>query len=222
MAGFRRLNQMLGQWSLTTDMAPCVARDVFTLVAGKGGPSNPYTIGDGGDFDVPKPAANALTGAGLLLGDSSPVVEVPIGIETDDAFQLTAIKELSNAQFTTLYYRPTFTGNLGTIILWPVPDTAQNGLALYRLTQLTAFLSLTTSYDLPEGYEEAIDYNLAVRLAGVYGRAVSQDVGQLAVTSLATVKRSNYKMTDLVTDPMLTNGYSGGYVIQTGGFQRNS
>jgi hypothetical protein len=210
-----------GAWSLAPLMAPCIAREVFALTADKGGPSDPYTIGPGGDFNTTKPAANALTGAGLLLGTSDPVVEVPIPIITDDMFQWTSIKELSNAQFTTLYYRATYQDGLGTIILWPVPDTAENSLALYRLTQLTSFLSLTAQYDVPEGYEEAIDYNLAIRLAAPYGRPVTPDISALAVTSLAAVKRANTKPGDVPIDPMFAGSPNGGYIIQSGGNQWN-
>jgi len=219
--GFRRLNHMIRAWSLATQMAPCVTREVFDLEADKGGPSDPYTIGDGGDFDTAKPAWNALTGAGLILGGTDPATEIPLAIESDDAFQLTAIKELSNAQPTTVYYRPTFQDGLGTIILWPVPNTDANQLALYRLVQLTEFVSLSAAYWLPEGYEEAIDYNLAIRLAAPYGRPLTPDIVSMARESLGNVKRANAKLNDLAVDPMWTNGQQGGYIIQNGGYQQN-
>lgn len=212
--GLRRLNMMMGSWTTQSLTIPTVNREVFDMTADKGGPDDPYTIGPGGDFDTTRPLT--LEGAGLLLNASDPPVEIPLAVITDDAYQLTQIKDLSNVLPTQVYYNPTFAGGLGTIILWPVPNTASNSLVLYRKYQLGLFTSATAGYDLPEGAAEPIEYQLALRLAGTWNRGrVPDDVREIARTSFSTFKRSNYKLVDLPQDPILSNRRFG-YNIQTG------
>lgn len=212
--GFRRLNAMMGSWALQPLTIPVIAREVFDLVSGQGSPTNPYTIGPGGDFDTSRPLQ--LEGAGLVLGNSSPAIELPRGMLTDDAYEAIQVKTLTNALFTDVYYNATFDDGFGRIYLWPVPDSADNDLVLYRLQQLSAFVSLTAAYDLPNGYEEAMSYNLARRLAMPYGKPLNPDLLDLATQSLATIKRANTKLTDIPQDPAFTHDRRGGYNIQTG------
>ncbi len=213
-SGLYWLNLMLGSWSLQDLTKPFNNREVFALTANKGGPSLPYTIGPGGDFNTTRPAS--LTGAGLILGSSSPLIEMPRALLTDDAWQQIQVKDLSNALFTDVYYNPTFAGGLGTINLWPVPNTAANSLVIYRDQQLALTMTLTSTYELPEGSDEPITTNLAMRLAMAWQVPVSNDLRLLASTSLGVFKRSNLKLTDLPTDPALTADNRYGYNIQTG------
>jgi hypothetical protein len=137
---------------------------------------------------------------------------------TDDAYQAIQLKTLSNAQFTNVYYNPT--QPLGTVWLWPNPNTASNQLVLYLQSQFAGFADLTTDYTYPDvaGYAEMLEYNLAVRLMAPYGRTGTdlQDVVQMARSSLALVKRQNYRMTDVAIDPALTQSRRGGYNLNTG------
>lgn len=212
--GFRRLNNMMGQLAIQPKTIPVTAREVFTLTSGKGGPGNEYTIGPGGDFNTSRPAT--LLGAGLLLGGSSPTLEIPRAVITDDGWQNIRIKDLQSPLFTDVYYNTTFANGLGTINLWPVPNTAANSLVIYRQQQLGVFPSLTATYYVPNGYDEMLEYNLAVRLAGPYRRTLPPYVQQMAIESLAIAKRANYRLVDLPQDPALTTNNRGGYNILTG------
>ena len=78
------------------------------------------------------------------------------------------------------------------------------------------FASLTASYDLPPGYDEMLEYQLARRLAGPYQRQFSPENAQMAIETLANVKRANYKLSDLPFDPAMTQDRRGGYNIVTG------
>ncbi len=209
---------MIGSWAQQNLTIPTIAREVFPLIANKGGPSNPYTIGIGGNLNTARPPnQSSISGVGLLLNTSSPVVEIPRAMLTDDAWEAVQVKELGNPLFTDLYYNPTYTSNLGTINLWPVPDGSQNtSLVLYLQKALTAFADLTTEYDFPPAYEEAMVYNLCRRIAKPWGATLDADVLNMASTSLSLIKRSNVKLTDLPTDPALTANNRFSYNIQTG------
>ncbi len=216
--GLRFLNNLVGQWARQMQTIPAVVRSEFPLVAGKGGPSAPYTIGPGGDFNLARPTTAAqLTGAGLLLGGTLPADELRRAVYTDAMYAAVSIKEMQNPLFTGVYLNLTDVGGLATVQLWPVPNTSLHRLVLYLKTALTAFAALATPYDLPTGYDEALAYNLARRLAKPYGKTVDDDLLDLARSSLAVVKRSNTPMSDLALDPMFTQGSPAqGYNIDTG------
>jgi len=210
--GLRRLNNMVGQWALQSGTIPCRIREVFDTVSGQGSPTNPYTIGDGGDFDTSRPGA--IDQASILLTQASPNdVEVDLAILTNDAYDAIQVKDLANSQPTCLFYQPT--SPLGRIYLWPVPNVSYNDLVLYRLDQLSTFSSLTAAYDLPNGYDEAMEYNLAKRLAAPYGKVCPPDVLQIAAVSLMIAKRQNNKLADL-PQQIAQGNRSWGYNINTG------
>jgi hypothetical protein len=160
------------------------------------------------------PATGTITAA--FESEENDVVEVPRAVITDDAWQNIRIKSLRSAQFTNVYYNPTYAGGLGTINLWPIPNVATNALVIYRPQQLSEFPNLTTQYQLPNGLDEAIIYNLAIRRAPDYGKIPSDIVERMAQSSLANFKRGNVKLVDMPTDPALTRDPSGFYNIITG------
>jgi hypothetical protein len=213
--GLRALRLMMeNEFQLPMFATPVTAREVFDLVANQGGPDNPYTIGEGGDFDTTRPIE--LTGAGLILGNTDPAIEMPRAVITDDGWQNIQIKGLTNALFTEVYYNPTYTDDLGTINLWPVPNTAVNQLVLYRPMQLSSFSSLNASVQLPIGSEAAIQYRLATWIASLYGKQIPPKVEQIANSTYGRYMRSNHHLVDIQQDPAITNTRRGGYNINSG------
>lgn len=213
---FDILNDMIRGWTLDALLTPVQSREVFPLQAGKGSPANPYTIGAGGNLNTARPPmAGSLTGVGLQLNASVPPVEIPRAVYNDAAYTAIAIKALTSTLFTGAYYDPTYAGGLGSLYLWPVPTDLTNSLVLYRRQPLTAFVSLTAVYDLPEGTEEAIDYNLARRLKGPYGRTMSADDLLFAEGSLSRLRHANVDITDLACDPVYLGRVGAGYNIET-------
>lgn len=287
--GLGRLNNLVSGLQTQPQTSNAVVRTLFPITADK----QTYTIGLGGDFDVPRPTKidsagllmQGLAGAvsvtsitrtgyaatvtqtahGLSVGDevlidganeiaynglqtvqtvptantytftieglpvtpatgtltaaaiSGEPVEIRRSVITDSAYQSISIKNLPNAQFTNVYYNPTFP--FGQIVLWPKPNTAINQLVLYLDTVFTAFVDLTTVYDWPSlpGYAEMLQYQLDLRLAVPYGRTLPDDIRKMAAQSLGLVKRSNNKLTDLPTDAsMLTRWPSGLFNLNSG------
>jgi hypothetical protein len=214
--GLRRLNNLVGQWATQNLTIPVTSRTVHALTANKGGTTLPYTIGPGGDFTESRPSLG-FTGVGLVLGGTSPAVELPRALLTDDQYQAIPIKDMGNPLFTSVYYNATYTAGLGSIYLWPVPDNALHSLVLYRFDQIPVFADWSsTSYIFPPGYEEAIEYNLAVRLAAPNGKPVPPDVATFAARALSNIKKANSRIIELPCDPMFTRDRRGGYNIVTG------
>jgi len=215
----RFLNLMIGQWAQTGLTIPAETRFVTPLLANKGGSTTPYTIGPGGDLNTTKPPnGESLVAAGLLLNASTPPVEIPRGIMTDQAYESIRIKDQPSALFTDVYYLPTFAGELGTLYLWPVPFDLINSLVLYIRAPLSTFADLTTAYSIPDGYDQALYSQLMLVLAIPYGRTVTEDQKALARESFATIKRSNVRLSDLASDfAQLGQGRNRrGYNLQTG------
>lgn len=215
--GFRRLNMMMGSWARQPLTIPVIERDVFPTVTGKGGTANPYTVGIGGQLNMQRPTK--LEGAGLLLLASQPTpTEIPRAVYTDDAYEAIQIKDLSNGLFTGVYYNPTFQP-FGTLSLWPVPDgSVPTSIVLYHLQALTQFVSPGAIYNLPEGADEAVEYNLAMRLADPSAVPAERlaNIQSIARSSLSVFKRSNTKLVDMPIDPAFTQTRRGGYNIDTG------
>lgn len=200
--GFRFLNMMVGMWAQMPLTIPAIVRDEFALLSGKGTPANPYTWGTGGDFTTTPPAnQNSIRGASLVLTVSSPVVEVPLAVLTDDAYQNIAIKDLTSNQMTCFYYNPTFTASgLASVNLWPIPLNLSNLLAVYRFQQVSRFAALGTTYFFPDGYQAALTFNLAKWIANAGGRSLMPETAQLAADTFAQIQRANTKMDDMPND----------------------
>ncbi len=203
--GLRQLNQIVELWSLRSLTIPVTAREVFPLIGGQGGPSNPYTIGSGGDFDTSRPTM--LENVGLLVTNTTQPFELPRWIYTDDAYAAITQKELQSTYFSGLYYNPTYASGLGTINLYPVPSaTGTTSLVLYRPMQLQLFANLTSAYDLPPGASSALTAELARRLFIPYGRPWTAQMDAECNRIVSTFERMNTEMVDLATDPALTMG----------------
>lgn len=209
------LNNLLRGWKLDALMAPVTSREVFPIVSGKGSTTNPYSVGPGGDLSMTRPPyGRSLTGAGLLLTASTPAVEIPRVVYSDDEWAAIQIKDLPNGLVTGVHYDATMP--LGTLYCWPVPNVTLNSLVLYGAEPLTEFSSLTAGYDLPDGMEETIDYNLARRLKTPYGKTMDADALQLAADFLSRWKVANAQMDDLPVDPMwIGSNPRSGYDINT-------
>jgi hypothetical protein len=137
---------------------------------------------------------------------------------TDDDYAAIALKDLQAAQWTAVAYTPTYAAGLGSIFLWPTPNTIVNDLVLYRGDQIQGFANLTTAYDFPPGYGELLQFNLEKRLCRVYGQARAWGAldDELARDAIRLVKRQNFQVKDTALDGTLGGG-GGGYNILIGG-----
>lgn len=198
----RKLNDFLSEWGQRNAYIPLIGRHQFAMTAGKGSPTNPYTIGVGGDLNMARPSnQGSITAANLVLTTSSPNVRINLGIYTNEAYNSgNLIPAMSNSQPTGLYYNPTYANDLGSVFLWPVPDIAYNQLELFTQDSIALFADTTTTYYVPDGVPEALKYTLADRLQGPYGRTLSAAQLRIMVTSVGAMKRANLQLVDVPND----------------------
>jgi hypothetical protein len=186
-------NAMLDSWAAERSLIYAVSRGLFALEAS----TDSYSIGpSGAAWTAARPVY--IERAGLMIDAET---EAPLRVIYDAEYAGIGQKELASSQPSVVYYRPTAPN--GTVIVWPVPTEARD-VVLYTWAPLPAAVTAETALALPPGYEDALRYNLAVRLAPEWGKALRGDVVELARDSLMRVKVANTPMTELRLDAALT------------------
>jgi hypothetical protein len=211
----RELNQMVSAWRNDRLAMFLVERLEFALSVAN---QQVYTIGAGGDFNVPRPLK--IEHCGLIDTVNSPTFEHDLGEPLSiQRWQETPFKTQPGTIVDRVYYEPTHP--LGKIYVHPVPTGTTLKLVLYIAASLGQFASLTAQYDFPDGYEDALLYNLAIRLAPEYEREPQPIIVRLAQEAFERIKRTNTPDEELELDPALP-GMSpyGQYDIYTDEFRR--
>ena len=191
------LNQMMDSWSAERLMVFTITIYNDVLVPGQ----QTYTLGTGGDFNTQRPAR--LERASVMwAGNVGQPLEYPLTLLTDKQWQeQIPVKNIQSTIPQYLYNDGAFP--LMNLSFWCVPTIA-DPVKLYMWTMLTQFADLTTDYDFPPAYSEAIQYNLALRLAANnIGTIANQLTVALAINGLAVIKRMNMPLLDLRVDEAL-------------------
>ena len=201
--GLEILNQMVNSWNSESLIIYNIARQLFTLnpnqqtyLMGSPSPTVPNP-----DFPVPRPPR--ITAAGIIsLNNPAQPLELPMDMLTTDKWAQIPVKSITSTLPLQLYDDNAFPYR--NINFWPVPSATVQ-VALYTWTALSYFADLgSTLYTFPEGYLEAIRYNLALQLS-TDGYQPSQIVTEMAVASKARIKGSNGQIVDLRCDTALVN-----------------
>ncbi len=214
--GYDALRELVDNWSLQSLTSLLQERTVFPLVASQ----QDYTIGPAALTPNISTGTAArpleLVAAGLMLGSTTPRLEIPMAVFTETQWQGLAIKTLSGIRPTVVSYTPT--DPLGLITVWPVPS-AISDVVLYTALLVPNFTSLSASYVCPPGYAKALRFNLAKVLVSDFAvpELVETRVTREADQSLADVKRNNVQIGDLEIDAALTGDGAGGYSIWSDG-----
>lgn len=154
-------------------------------------------------------AFRTLVLGALVAADASQArtgFEVPIPVYTDEAWIDMRQKAQTSSQVGGVYYDHSWTAGLGRLYPWPVPTDDAQAIVLYTPLAQSAFLSLTAPATCPPGQATALRYALAVELAAWFGVAIPPQVADRAVSSLADLKRVNYRPLVLGFDPALLGG----------------
>lgn len=187
--GFDALNLWLDDLGTQRQTITNVIRNVFPLANAV----SSYTIGDGGTFNVVRPVwIDAVSIRPNRTVTSVLELALP-PVLTVDQYQRITLKTQTAPYPTQVFYDHAYTAGLGNVIVWPVPNTSVADLVLYLPTAFTAFADQSTMYGFAPGVARAIVYNLTVELADDYHKTPSDRVERIAVSSLANVKRSNFR-----------------------------
>lgn len=201
--GLEALNSMLDSWNSDSLMIYSAARETFTLTIGL----NPHGIGIGSDLSTTRPKDIGL--AYVALSDGT---EIPVSIITKEQYAAIPQKTIAG-QPIALYYDSNFTN--GNVYLYYVPDQAYT-LVLYNSRPLQQ-VDATTAFSLPNGYAEALKWNLAVKLAPEWGKASDKGLGLIAAqaaNSKADIERANYKPIQMTCDEAAMNGNVQGFIVR--------
>lgn len=173
------LNSMLDSWSAEKLVAYTERNDTFTLTPGVA----TYSIGPTGAFVMPRPVEIRAAQAKYPGG-----ADTVLKVLSNDDYNGIEDKAATGEAPTEIGFLPSFPN--AQVSFWPVPTTA----AVVRISTSAPFTQLSTMTEivtLPPGYQEAIIYNLAVRICTSTHKAVPGSVAQMAAESLARIKANN-------------------------------
>ena len=201
------LNAMLDLWR-TSSLSVYALRDETLTLTGAAS----YTIGTGGDLNTTRPVK--IESAYERVSDT----DYPLRLASANAWYQLAAKSTTSDVAEWLYYEPSYP--LGTLYLYPQATTGE--LHLVTWVPLTAFAA-ADEVALPPGYQDAITYNLAVRLAPEYGRPVTPELAAIARDAMSRLERVNFRppimSTGLATgrEADIRSGGGGAYASIDGG-----
>lgn len=217
------LNNLLLSWSRKRLVIPSRQWLQFPLTSGK----QSYTMGVATALNpvVDFCTATELSGqsvlrpieveqAGVILPNSPPgqPFELPMAVWTDAQWAVESLKKLTGTQIFPMAVWPSGGYPLQKLWMWPVP-AAPSSIALYcwqPLAQVVGNAALIAALDLPDGYEDALCFNLAVNLAPEVSKEPSAVVVTRAKECLQDIKNSNLQVIFLRCDDGLArNLYPG-------------
>ena len=178
----------------------------FSLTAGQ----QSYTLGLAGAT----PANNWV--AAFLPNDfhqvtmtlpGSPALELPVAIATPDEWAGIALKSLSTNIVTTCW--PDYGAAFHTLNFWPVPN-ASIAVTLYVPQAVQRFTATSNVIQFPPAYQEAITFELAIKLSSKFGAAIPAWLPDAWLEAKSNIKESNFAPIDQVCDDALLGGRGGG------------
>lgn len=207
-------NRMLSSWNCDGHKVYDTSIDEYALTEDQ----KSYTIGPGGELDngSAKGARPLFVAGANLIFPTDPQVRRRVGILTDAEWRSISIQDIPGAPPYQLYFDGSMDSNgLGRIYLRFQPPAGYI-LELYTWQRLAAaFVNKTDVAVFPDGYEEAIVYNLAVRAASLNPNEsnLAPDARDLAARALNTLKAFNAKSPRIGCDPAFNSDLDegGGY-----------
>jgi hypothetical protein len=168
------LNEILDSWNADGKMIFAQGINTFPI----GNSQQVYTIGPGGNFNVPT-RPSYIEFASFQMTTSSPFVDIPIRILNVDEWNSIRIKNLATTVSFYLYMDANWP--LANIYLWPEPSVGAN-LVLTYWNFLNSTIGINDTISMPPGYVRAVGLDLAINMAPMFGKAGSPTVAQLAST----------------------------------------
>lgn len=192
-------NDMVDSWNTQRLAIYTTSANDFPLIGGQ----QSYTLGDTGNFNIPRPPAIDGMSA-ILLNNPDQPIEIPMTLYTVDQWQNNVPVKAVTGTFPYICYDD---GGfpLRTLNFWPVPASSGNNVRLYLWQALTQPAALNTAISVPPGYRKAFRFNLAIDLAAEFSQPVPPAVAKGATDSMAAIKSLNMPdlnmQSDLVPSP---------------------
>ena len=166
---------MFRSWSANNLNLYYIEQDTVTLTG-----ATSYTIGSGGVVDTVRPAA--IKGGTVSSGSIERVLKI-----IDEArYRSLSNKSLSGVP-EYLWYNPEYP--LGLLYFYPLASGTAKIDSLNPLLEPTA---IGANVIFPPEYDEAIKWNLAVRLAPEFRTSVPVEVAALARATLDALQNRNF------------------------------
>ena len=158
-----------------------------------------YTVGPGGDFDIPRPAK-----VESAYFRQNPTTQYPVDypleiLRSQEDYNRISLKTL-NAFPRYAFYDQAFP--LGNLFVWPVPNNTYT-IFISTITQIQQFVSPADTIVMPPEYAAALMWNLVLELYPFYGLPVSPVVVGKAEASLRIIEESNVQIPQMVMPPAL-------------------
>lgn len=195
--GLRAMNRMFDGFNTLSNLIWTHRIDIFDTVAGQ----QSYSLGPGGDWDmaaVPPKIVRAN-----LLTQRDPDVRQPLNILDNAGWAVITYQDVQSYP-ASMYPDNSMTNGLTRIAFYPIP-AAVYGVELYTWQPFQRPVGISDELFLPDGYEEMIVLNLAVRLMPFYRKRMStatedQLLIQMAREALGRCKAMNAPTVRLSTD----------------------
>jgi len=203
---FALLNMMLAQWQRKRYMVYHLVETSFPATGAQS-----YTVGAGGDVDIMRPAK--LEYAYMRQAIATPYqVDYPLEIlksrEDYDKIPIKGMQSFPRYAFYDSAYP------LGNLFIWPIP-TSLYSIHITVMEQLQKFATVYDDINMPDEYQEALMYNLAVRMFPMYGLPPNPAVVALAKGSLNTIRNINAQIPLLrMPSDLLGSGHYNVYADQ--------
>lgn len=182
-AGLECLNDMVDSWQIERLMLYAVIRQEFYNP-----PQQTYTVGPGADIDIPRPVRIDRYGVMLLNNPNQPL-ELPMQKINEQTWLMIPVKDIPSTVPRCVYDDNGFPWR--TLWLWPIP-AVMVGVILYYWGSVSQFRDLATNYEFPQGYADALKYNLPLRLAMEFGGFIPPTLPAMAAQAIAKVKSVNH------------------------------
>jgi hypothetical protein len=177
--GLSALNALVDSWANEGLMIYAPSLDSIALTANLAA----YTLGTTGTVITDRP---------VDILDASYIeyqgVSFPVTVATLDQYTGVPFKGTQDGLPFLIWYQPDYPN--GTLTVYPAPLSSCT-LKLWSKKMITQFAALTTVLTLPLGYEDAMVYNLAARLAPENEMPVPNEVARSARNLKRTLKRTN-------------------------------
>ena len=207
--GILMLNELLDSWN--ADNLNIYTIDILMIPAVGG--KQVYTVGPGGDFNVPvrPPAIEAAWFRQLTV---TPYVDLPLYLISQNDWGNVTSKGITGNISQYAFYDGAFP--LSGLNLWPIPNGPQGNIIIHAVHTLNSATNLTDVVNLPPAYAQAIRYNLAMLLAAENGLEPSITVVNTAVRSKRLVEENNGQMIQRMGfDASSMGSQAGRYQVQS-------